>query len=559
MTGVDIPPALPDSVKREVQNAVLTVRNNSSNQIASALSIISQPTGNPQNLTPQAAMPTGMLGNNMDFANRMMPHTSSYTEPPQFKSLSSSVEIPWAVTAEEKKQYTKVFKAWDPENKGSISGETAKEIFSQSGLPQNVLMQIWSLSDPNNQGKLNLNEFAVAMHLLYRKLNGYNLPETLPPDLVPLSTRDLTDTVSKLKQTILDDIAKKRYIKNFSSSPELTLAQASSPSRTATKKKEVADHDVEVGYVSSARRMGPDRTRSRDPSTAVTSSSYGYRGKTTRIFDLRKEIEGQKKALQELEQEKLPKSATPYNELSALDKKSIDETKEKIEELQTEISRSGNEHGQDMWGVYIQKSTELSSVADEEKSLAEEAKYLLDTTLSRLLAQLNETEDDLMNKKIQAINQTNSSANTDPPLDIVGTGPGGAITESDRIRAKAKAMVAARMGKITGKAKPNNKEAEIDKIKKEHDEFKFYTDSVQDSIRETSETLRTIELEMNMIGLDIRKQDQDQKRIEERKQFEFGENVAGDLKTFISELKYNADLAKAPEIDPSFESRFPVF
>jgi hypothetical protein len=62
-----------------------------------------------------------------------------------------------------------------------------------------------------------------------------------------------------------------------------------------------------------------------------------------------------------------------------------------------------------------------------------------------------------------------------------------------------------------------------------------------------------------MIGLDIRKQDQDQKKIEERGRFEYGENVAKDLKAFISELNYTSALAKAPEVDPSFESRFPSF
>ncbi|EIE89520.1 hypothetical protein RO3G_14231 [Rhizopus delemar RA 99-880] len=597
MTGIEIPATLPEEVRREVRNAVLAVRNNNQNlvlqqqQPTGVTSYTSLPNINTQHTElptnhagslqmplrtglPQAAMPTGMLGNNMDFASRMMPQTSTYREPPQFQSLSSGIKIPWAVTAEEKKQYTKVFKAWDPENKGTISGDTAKEIFSQSGLPQNVLMQIWNLSDPNNQGRLNVDEFAVAMHLIYRKLNGYNVPETLPPELVPPSTRDLNESVSKLKQTILDDIAKKRYLSNFSSSPSLSppisqyKSRSTSPSRTTSNKKKDNDDsaDVEVGYVSSARRMGPDRTRNRDksPGAVVVNSSYGYRGKTTRIFDLRKEIEESKKTLQTLEQESVPKTATPYNDLSALDKKSIDSLKEKIKELQIEISKSGNEHGHDAWGVYIQKTAELASVAEEEKSLAAEVEYMLDVTLNGLLAQVNETENDLMDKKIQSVTQraaksTNGGA-PNLPLDIVGTGPNGEITESDRIRAKAKAMVAARMGKLTGKSTDTaNTKAEIDKIKEEREEFRLYTDSIQDNLREIQETMKAIRLEMSMIGLDIRKQDQDQKKIEERGRFEYGESVAKDLKEFILELSYDAALAKAPEVDPSFESRFPVF
>ncbi|CEG77062.1 hypothetical protein RMATCC62417_11866 [Rhizopus microsporus] len=595
MTGVDIPPKLPDEVRQEIINAVFTIKSSNQNlalmqqqQPTSTLSntIHAHPTGMPVNQTtpgfqlnpqmgPQIAMPTGMAGNNMDFTSRMMPQIGSYREPSQFQTLSSNIKIPWAVTAEEKKQYTKVFKAWDTENKGTLSGEKAKEIFSQSGLPQNILMQIWNLADPNNQGKLNVDEFAVAMHLIYRKLNGYNVPETLPPELIPPSTRDLKESVSKLKQTILDDIAKKRYISNFSSSPSSLSpptpqykSRSTSPARDTIKKKDNEDDDNEVGYVSSARRMGPDRTRTRDNlmNKPATNTSYGYRGKTTRIFELRKEIEENKRQLQKLEEEAKPKVAAPYNDLSALDKKNIDSLKDRIRELQREISKSGNEHGRDAWGVYIEKTAELSGIAEEERLLVDEIEYMLDITLKGLLDQVDETEDDLMNKKIQAANQkatsNNSNSLTDVPLDIVGTGPNGEITEADRIRAKAKAMVAARMGKITGKSGntiSSNVKAEIEKIKQERDEFRLYVDSIKDSLGEAREAVKAIGLEMSMIGLDIRKQDQDQKRIEERARFEYGESVAKDLKEFISKLNYDAALAKAPEVDPTFESRFPEF
>lgn len=181
MTGTEIPTSLPDEVRTEIRNAVMTVQG----QTQSVVPLSQQPTGLPSFSTPtqptvsysspnlnsqptgissystsmqapmvtgvtpmmagnaQVSMPTGMLGNNMDFTNRMMPHSGNYTAPSSFSSLSKDVKIPWAVTSEEKKQYTKIFKAWDTEKKGTLSGDTAKEIFSQSGLPQNVLMQIW--------------------------------------------------------------------------------------------------------------------------------------------------------------------------------------------------------------------------------------------------------------------------------------------------------------------------------------------------------------------------------------------------------------------------------
>lgn len=599
MTGSEIPAALPEEIRNEIRNAVAAVQNGPQQSLIAQQStgyvpsqptgyVPSQPTGymqqpmmtgvTPINGGPQVAMPTGMAGNNMDFTNRMMPHTANYTPPVGFESLSRNVKIPWAVTVEEKKQYSKIFKAWDTEKKGTLSGDKAKEIFSQSGLPQNVLMQIWNLSDPNNQGKLNVDEFSVAMHLVYRKLNGYNVPETLPAELVPPSHRDLTDSVSQLKKSILDDIAKKRHLNNFrstpSESPIATSRSMSSPASRIVKKKDDGDKDIEVGYVSSARRMGPDRTRNRDLSTgsigsgsaSPSNSSYGYRGKQTRVFDLRKEIEEKKKLIQQLENDAIHRVATPYKELSALDKKDIDGLKERVKELQQEISKTGSEQGQDAWSTYIAKTAELSSLADQEKSLEAEIQYMLDVTLKGLLAQVDETENDLKEKKIQAINAkssvaTLSSSSAEVPLNIVGTGPNGEVTESDRIKAKAKAMVAARMGKITGKSSPSavNTKAEIDKINEEREEFKLYTDSISDSLKEIEQALNTIHMETSMIGLDIRKQDQDQKKIEERAKFEHGENVAKDLKEFISQLTYDAALAKAPDVDPDFESRFPSF
>ncbi|KAI8994918.1 hypothetical protein BDB01DRAFT_714837 [Pilobolus umbonatus] len=617
MTGRQIPNMLPDEIRNEIRNAINITQSNgiqsnntsiqqpvltgmppsiTGNQPSLYANIPQQPTGmignsvngNISNMQapmmtgvtpmissygPQITMPTGMLGNNVDFTNRMMPQSGSYAPPSEFQALSGNVKIPWAVTVEEKKQYKKIFKAWDAENKGFLTGETAKEIFSQSGLPQNILMQIWHLADPDNQGKLNIDGFSVAMHLIYRKLNGYNVPEKLPPELVPPSTRDLNESVDKLKKTILDDIAKKKYLNNFSASTS-TVSSTSSPKHTPRSsnstreiKKTEGNDDTEIGYVSSARRMGPDRTRRRDlngnsaSATNQPQSSYGYRSKTTRIFELRRDIEAKKKLINDLEEESKNRVATPYKDLSAIDKKDIDTTKDKIKELQQEISKTGSEQGYDAWNLYIEKTTELSNLVDQEKALEDEVKHMLGDTLTRLLSQVNETEDDLKEKKIEAIKKkSEESAVSDVPLNITGTGPNGEVTESDRIKAKAKALVAARMGKLTGKsANSRNIKADIDKVNEEREEIRLYTESISDSLNELEENLMALHMEMSMIGLDVGKQEQDKKRIEERSRFGYGNNVAVDLKEFIQQLNYEAALAKAPDIDPTFESRFPSF
>jgi len=102
--------------------------------------------------------------------------------------LRGNAVIPWAMTKDEKHQYDAIFRASDGMNKGFIAGPQAVEIFDRSGLERPDLERIWTLADNGNKGRLDLDEFAVAMHLIYMKLNGYPVPNTLPPELVLPST-----------------------------------------------------------------------------------------------------------------------------------------------------------------------------------------------------------------------------------------------------------------------------------------------------------------------------------------------------------------------------------
>ena len=115
------------------------------------------------------------------------------------QGLTGNAAIPWAITKVEKQLYDKIFDGWDGLRKGYISGEVSLEVFGQSGLPKEDLMRIWTLADPGNKGKLDKDEFAVAMHLIYRKLNGHDIPSRLPPQLIPPSTKKFTESVETVK------------------------------------------------------------------------------------------------------------------------------------------------------------------------------------------------------------------------------------------------------------------------------------------------------------------------------------------------------------------------
>ena len=57
----------------------------------------------------------------------------------------------------------------------------------KSNLPKAVLGKVWRLADTDNDGMLDSDEFALAMHLIKIKLEGHDLPDNLPKHLVPPS------------------------------------------------------------------------------------------------------------------------------------------------------------------------------------------------------------------------------------------------------------------------------------------------------------------------------------------------------------------------------------
>ena len=65
----------------------------------------------------------------------------------------------------------------------------AKGEMVKSKLPNSVLGKVWKLSDLDKDGMLDIDEFALSMHLINVKLDGHDLPSELPDHLVPPSKR----------------------------------------------------------------------------------------------------------------------------------------------------------------------------------------------------------------------------------------------------------------------------------------------------------------------------------------------------------------------------------
>ncbi|NXU64320.1 EP15R factor, partial [Horornis vulcanius] len=92
---------------------------------------------------------------------------------------------------EEKAKFDGIFESLLPVN-GLLSGDKVKPVLMNSKLPLDILGRVWDLSDIDKDGHLDKDEFAVAMHLVYRALEKESVPSQLPPSLIPPSKRKKT-------------------------------------------------------------------------------------------------------------------------------------------------------------------------------------------------------------------------------------------------------------------------------------------------------------------------------------------------------------------------------
>ena len=150
LNGREIPSTTPDNILSEVKGVIEQIQAIKQKQVAEQPLIQMNATPQMSSVQPQmiqqqytgmstiSSIPTlasispvptgvssagGLLGQNfMVFAQRVMPQQNP---PLQYnvQGLQGNAKIPWAVTNEEKMQYREIFKAWDVNGSGYLSGE----------------------------------------------------------------------------------------------------------------------------------------------------------------------------------------------------------------------------------------------------------------------------------------------------------------------------------------------------------------------------------------------------------------------------------------------------
>ncbi|XP_078069025.1 intersectin-2-like isoform X4 [Mustelus asterias] len=97
----------------------------------------------------------------------------------QFPTVMNGGPNMWAITSDERSKHDQQFLSLKPLG-GLLSGDQARNFFLQSGLPKVVLAEIWTLADLNKDGKMDQQEFSIAMKLIKMTLQGHPVPPTLP-------------------------------------------------------------------------------------------------------------------------------------------------------------------------------------------------------------------------------------------------------------------------------------------------------------------------------------------------------------------------------------------
>ncbi|KAI3283263.1 hypothetical protein CBS147309_1313 [Penicillium roqueforti] len=447
--------------------------------------------------------------------------------------LSGNATVAWAITKEEKKIYDDLFRAWDGFRKGFISGETAIEIMGQSGLNRKDLERIWTLADPHNRGRLNMDEFAVAMHMIYRALNGYPVPSRLPPELVPPSTRHLNDSIGTVKYLLSQDAENRKATGAFlqpqktgvSYLKDHSFRGGAAGSSGASRKDATVfkNNDSAGGYRSSARRRVANEART--PSPAASGASE----EEYSVEQLKKKIHEAKVMIDAADFQD-ENRAEDDDALDRQDRREAESLMDRIRRVQDDLDTHPNasfrqvDSGADRRALRRQ----LQSFEDQVPQVASDVRRL---------------EREIADARLELFRLKDAKAHPGGASNIIGTGPGGTVTEADRIKARARARMQARAAELSGRPAPATEdddgqaarrlESESNTVTMERERNDTMTRDVEESVRDFARSLED----------SLRDEGQNSTREHEKRRWEDALGVEDVIRDFIYDLSRNARTA----------------
>ncbi|KAG8594827.1 hypothetical protein GDO81_001336 [Engystomops pustulosus] len=270
---------------------------------------------------------------------------------PKHSSKPSQPTVNWVVPLTDKIRYDDIFLQTDLDMDGFVSGLEVKDIFMQSGLPQNILAHIWALADTRQMGKLNKDQFALAMYLIQQKVSkGIDPPQVLHPDMIPPAERN---------SSVQD-------------------SSSSVGSGDFTGVKELDDISQEIAQLQREKYALEQDIREKEEA---------IRQKSTEVQELQNDLDRETSTLQELEAQK-------QDAQDRLDE--MDQQKAKLKDMLNDVRQKCQEEGQMISSLKVQIQSQESDVQAQEEEL-NRAK----SELNRLQQEETQLEQSIQAGKIQ--------------------------------------------------------------------------------------------------------------------------------------------------------------
>ncbi|ABN64814.2 protein involved in actin organization and endocytosis [Scheffersomyces stipitis CBS 6054] len=394
-----------------------------------------------QHFLPNADLPTNNLQNQMG------------------GDLKSNVT--WAITKQEKSIYDGIFQAWDTTRRGYIDGDVALNVFSKSGLSRPDLESIWTLADTSDRGKLNKDEFSVAMHLVYRRLNGLDIPLRLPPELIPPSNKYLQDSMDTMKNSLRGGVNNKSY---------------SGGKQTKSDGTRFKNDDDDFGYVSNARHRRRSTATDNGPKSIKSSSDSDLS-----VEDLKKLIREKRILIDALDAEDqdavLNKKKESQHNIDIIEK-----LKSQIKDVQASLNSKG-----------------LDAPIEEKKQLLGVLNSLTRDKVPNLISNIYKVHNDIAKAKVELLKakllKQNPSWNPDSnESEIQGTGPNGEVTELDRRKFQSKQLLKQRMAALTGRTSNSGSNADLDlQLKQESEKAKSESINQSNIVKDIESSIKELE------------------------------------------------------------------
>jgi pyruvate/2-oxoglutarate dehydrogenase complex dihydrolipoamide acyltransferase (E2) component len=154
----------------------------------------------------------------------------------------------------------------------------------------------------------------------------------------------------------------------------------------------------------------------------------------------------------------------------------------------------------------------------------------------QVASEVRRVEREIAEARLELFRLQDAKANPNSALNIVGTGPGGAVTEADRIKACARARMQARAAELAGRPAPSTQndeeaatrrlEGENAKVKAEREKNDSMTRDVEESVKDFARSLED----------SLKEGDETSTREHERRRWEDALGVEDVIRDFIYDL-----------------------